>query len=467
MPTAEAPRTRHRSTPCDSRRAESLIEKARQQRIAAIFFAVQGLISAGYIAYILAYIDVVRQFTTEESAQVVSLVILGVSFLFEAIFEIPAGRVSDRRGHLATVRLSLGWYTVHALLYVVAAVAASTALPIAMGLLLIGAGELALRGGIALESGALSSWFVTSMRSAGYRGELAGYMAKRRLVTNLVWLVVGGLVLTALDSLGPWRLYFPFIISAVMYASALVVARAFARSAKRESSELSAHAGSFRLGLRQIGSNRILRGVIVTHTVFWTLGLLLLYYFKVPLEPLRDEPVPISFSTAAICAWACMLVMRTLASYTMSSVSERLLSRYRLVIYIAGQLLMAGPVFLIASTFNGQPMDTPRALIIFFLLLAVTRFGQEICKPLALAWIHEVIGSPGNEELEHNRATIESIVEATSVLGMVVVAGMALLSMLDWVPFGKDETVIPIMAVVGLAIVAVNIPMSLMALRRK
>src|SRR5690349_3661948 len=92
---------------------------ARRRQTEATFFLLTALQSVGYITYLLTMVDL---FSHTLGSTDVSLLIIALSLLAEALFEVPTGVNADRRGREYALRRSFVWFICHSALYFVAAI---------------------------------------------------------------------------------------------------------------------------------------------------------------------------------------------------------------------------------------------------------------------------------------------------------------------------------------------------------
>jgi hypothetical protein len=417
--------------PLDISDLELDYRRGLQIKYQLIHLLVTALSSAGYIAYVLSFstlLDSIATFYRQVlnvpilfDAHVFPIVVLAVSVMIEAILEIPTGRVADTKGHHIAIRASFILLTIHAALYCGSAILlAGSHLTMggalsALSMVLVSECFLAL--GTALQSGALNAWFVQSMTVAGFSGRLTVFMARRRLVTNLTWLIVGAIVLAE----RPNGLWIPFAMGVFCYIlggifSLILVTRVDLRTPDET--------GSFLEAWREIVETPILRSVFIAHTLFWSLGLTIAFFWQETLDPYKKNLIdaPNGESRLAIAlaiVWLFIMLGRLSASYVASILDRYIAKGAREMVYLIGQFMLAVPMMIlpVLAGFCG-PAGQIWAIIAIGVAFAISRCGQELAKPIAMAFVHEAIRN------ERNRATIESILEGFSGFGVTLVAGV-------------------------------------------
>ncbi len=468
------------SNPIDESLA--LLEKARQRYVFTTYLVISALISAGYIAYLLSFVALVgQQFESAASdgswkIPTSIFAVLAGSMLLEAFLEIPAGVISDRRGHHLAVRAGAVFLLLQLLTY--------TAIAVFMGesqlesnttfLILLSIGEIFLAWGTALQSGSLNSWFVVSVRRAGYVGSLTKFMARRRLITNLTWLVIGVLVV-ALRDLSLW---IPFAVGTVACALCTALSSLWLSSDQEDeeqeigllsclSETLAACVHSllclisfmlardiFRQFMESLGcilrSRRLLM-ILIVHLIFWTLGLTIAYFWQLPIKVAAPE----AQETALLSlAWLALILFRVAGSEYAARIPSSDQDDRRNRAFLGAQVIIGLPMFVL---FMLRDETGVGATLVLALALAVSRFGQELGKPIVMAWIHEEI----NAESERHRATIESINEGVSGLGLSLVLLIVLskpwLETKNLIPLGIDPVTF-CLGFLGVVVLIANIP---------
>jgi hypothetical protein len=435
-------------------------------RLQAIFYFVSALSSAGYIAYVIIFYDIYAR-ATGDKTHFTALVILSGSLFLEALLEIPTGAFADRYGYHKAVKLGFAALFFHALFYLIAAFRLQDQgtgnHPLIFSLLIIGEALAAL--GLALQNGSLNSWFVRNIRREGYGKELTPFMSRKRLATNLSWLIVG-LFAIVLRSQG--SLTGPFLIGVISYLVAFFVTLKLITGSRSEKKPerfslrffIRLTKDEFYGALGGILENRKLLVVAIAHAIFWTLGIIITYSWRQILE-IKEQSETFFLRYAGI-VWLIYSVGRILGNHIASriKVHEAHKRDNRVSFFNLGQFLMAVPLLfmiLVVKTANSTPL-----YMIVAILLAISRVGQELSKPITMAWTHEEIRT------ERYRATIDSLIEAST--GFVIVLVMLILVFISKTSSpGTDNTNIikNIVIMLSLTIIIINIPLAWFAMRKR
>jgi MFS family permease len=400
-------------------------QAAAQLKLQAIFYSVTALSSAAYIAYVLVYYDLLKV-ALGKSHEDWALLILAGSMLLEALLEIPTGALADRYGHHRSVLWSFVSLTIHALFYLIATLFTigngDSVNWAACSFIIISECLLAL--GTAFQTGSLHSWFVTSMNHEGYQGLYHVFMGRRRLTTNLIWLVVGIFVLL-LKGHGNYRFTLSFTVSVVAYVTAAIVTRKLVKAKDSKVSKKGRFSMSelyslmqdeFYGAVREILNNRKLTIVTISHAIYWTLAVVLTYSWQEILIPTNGQehaPLGAQMTLKFAVTWIIISLARVLGSeltkhIKIASAGAR---DSRVIYFIIGQLILGLPVLFIF--WYGQHPIYWEVLTVGAILLGISRVGQEFSKPITMAWTHEEV------KLDRFRATVDSVVEAAA--GFVIV----------------------------------------------
>lgn len=406
--------------------AEKERRASAQVRLEAIFYGVTALSSASYIAYVLAFSAFVQSALGSEHKDL-TLLILAFSMLTEAIFETPTGALADRYGHHRAVFWSFLALASHAAIYLIAIVFFShgdgvSVNWVALGLVILS--EIFLAIGTAFQSGSLNSWFTTSMQHEGYGGLLHPFMGKRRLTTNLVWLVVGTFILL-LEGHDTIMFITAFSVGTILYVVAAIVTRKMVTAVEpKKTDRLSVSLFNGLVRNELFGAmwviirNRKLLIVALTHSVFWTLAVTLTYFWKDIVGPLpRKVDGSLGWEFAII--WLMITSARVLGAGLAGRVSHTHEGKRdpRISGFIIGQVAIGLPLIFVITLAQTRW----QYLMFTALLLAVSRVGQEFSKPITMAWIHEETKS------NHFRASVESLVEGAAGIVIVILAAPILL----------------------------------------
>lgn len=391
-------------------------------RLQAIFYFVTALSSAGYIAYVIVFYDVYTRATGDQS-NFTALVILSGSLFLEALLEIPTGAFADQYGYHRAVRLSFAALFFHALFYLMATFRlqgqGTGNHPLIFSLLIIG--EALAAFGIALQNGSLNSWFVRNIRREGYEKELTPFMSRRRLTTNLTWLIIG---LFAIILRGRGNFTEPFIIGVVSYSAAFFVTLKLITGTHPEKKMEPFTATSFFQLIKDefygalggILENRKLFVVAVAHAIFWTLGIIITYSWQQIIGIKEGDKTLLPYAGVVYLGSS---LGRILGNHVASRIKVHEVHERdnRVGFFNLGQFLMASPLLVMILGLNiSNPM---RLYMIAAALLAISRVGQELSKPITMAWTHEEIRT------ERYRATIDSLIEAST--GFVILLVMLIL----------------------------------------
>lgn len=454
--------------------ALSSIQLTRQTYIKTVYFVITVFMNAGYICYLLSVADVFAKPGNAGSSTDANIFLLvAASLLLEAVLEIPTGLFADRHGHALAVRFGFGVLAIHALLYVFAAVSSDRTAIWSFGI----AAEVLLAVGTALHSGALNAWFVESMKSQGYDGEYSKFFARRRLLLNGVWFLFGSLAI----ALGEYQKWLPFALSFLAYGVGTVVASRTLRSDMNYAPPVGGSPRSDRQVVRDvivsavsmvvelpkawrqfvraisfIAREPVLRLVMFSHAGITTMGLAIGYFWKDLVQDHVLKPLEIGAASAVIVSgtWVAMVAVRILASDAVARMKPaKEGDRRRIVVYSFGQLLLGVPMVaapILVDTASIGPS------VVFGCGLLLTRFGQELAKPIATAWIHERTHDASI------RATVDSAFEGLGGLGFVPVYVLVY-----WRgSLGLDMDPLALMyCALGVGIVAVGIPLSILQMR--
>jgi hypothetical protein len=410
--------------------------RSKQAWLLFVYLGAVALTASGYIAYLQTYAHLFEKMTEGSEAIFIkpslvatpafALLLLAASLVFEAALEIPTGLYADRRGPQFAIKSSFCIFAVHSILYLITALGIENIIPLNKETILtiIVFAEMMLCFGTAMQSGALNTWFIQSYRATGYAGPLTSLMAKRRLVTNCTWMVVGAFVLM-LRELPMW---IPFLVAFLSYFAGGMVSFGFMKPVQRAKSDPTIVAKvediSFKSAWTEIRHSAPLRYILISHSAFWSLGLTLAYFWQRLVEYFHGGDMSAARNELALSlTWILISISRIAASAISSNLDALLKKGGRRAVYFLSQLVLALPIIFIGSlALLSPPKGSFWALAFGSVALAVSRFGQEIAKPISSAWIHEAIKS------EENRTTIESVFEAVSGLGVSLVALIVLVA---------------------------------------
>lgn len=436
---------------------EELLEDEKQAKILKlefVFYSLTALNSAGYIAYVLVYYQLVTQAIGGKNSAYLALLIFAFSLLLEALLEIPTGMYGDKKGHQKSVLLSFLFLTIHSVFYlgVVFLGPSSTEINWTACVLIILA-EILLALGTALQTGSLNSWFVVNFRNLGYKDEpLHKYMGRRRLVTNVVWLITGSIVLLIGTN---YKLSVAFIIGITAYLLAFVLTKKLAKPTpshtKKEAVNLTLRKymrEEFNGAMAEIFRNRKLTIVTITHSIYWTLALMLIYFWQEILKLVETDKNNLTLKY--VVAWLLIAFARIIGAKLSEGIKTdpTASSDKRVSNFIIGQILLSLPILFIL----GFKYEIWSFLTVGAVLLAVSRIGQEFSKPISMAWTHEEIKN------DKYRATTESLIEASA--GFVIVLILVLIFLLETYGINFDSQIVFVVLILSCAVLFINIPLT-------
>ena len=332
---------------------EELLEEEKQAKklkLEFVFYSLTALNSAGYIAYVLVYYQLVTKAIGGKYSAYWALLIIAFSLLLEALLEIPTGMYGDKKGHQKSVLLSFLFLTIHSVFYlgVVFLGPSSTEINLTACVLIILA-EILLALGTALQTGSLNSWFVVNFRNLGYKDEpLHKYMGRRRLVTNVVWLITGTIVLLIGTN---YKLSVAFIIGITTYLLAFVLTKKLAKPTpshtKKEAVNLTLRKymrEEFNGAMAEIFRNRKLTIVTITHSIYWTLALMLIYFWQEILNLVNTDKN--NLTPKYVVAWLLIAFARIIGAKLSEGIKTdpTASSDKRVSNFIIGQILLSLPI---------------------------------------------------------------------------------------------------------------------------
>lgn len=440
-------------------------QKASLLRLQAVFYFVTALSSAGYVSYILVYYN-----TAVSASGLVktALLLLAGSLFLEAVAEVPSGAFADRFGYEWAVKWSFVLFFLHSVAYLAASFLLRGASPgfhpLQFGL--VSLGEALLACGTALQSGALTSWFVTSIKREGYIGDLTPFMARKRFTTNLTWLIVGLFISLILK--GPGPVPAAFVVGAVAYMAAfLVTLRLIIKpDGERPLSSVMPFPSLYQItkeefygALSEMLKYRKLLIVSLTHAVFWTLGVIQTYFWR---QILNIDETGSSFLPYLSVIWFFFAFGQIAGNEIAARIRVYEVSKRdnRVIYFNIGQILM-GLSMLVIVNFRLNANTSTTAFVLAAVLLSVSRLGRELSKPLTMAWTHEEIRN------DRYRATIESLIEASAAFVIVlIVVPITILSKEEGTITQEGDNLIRIIVtILSCATLLVNIPITWFAMR--
>jgi hypothetical protein len=440
--------------------AKERLKSVRLRNIEISFNFLTGLTSAAYTLYLLCFTQLFVQVLGKERGTLVSLGVLALSLLLEAVMEPYTGQFSDRKGHHTSVRLSFVFLTVSILSYLFISHSFQVGANGSIWVALLVITECVLALGTAFQSGAINSWYVRLVREAGEAGPLTGFIARRRFWQAFAGIAVGACILFP-GSVSDVTV--PLTLAAVAYAAAMTISWVLIPACPIAPHQRESLLTAFRLALKDIASSKRLSMVFISTATLSPLTLFIGYYWQQAVISTEAGGVDRNSAFFAL-VWISLNVARLLGNGAATKIKSANEKDQRVKYYVKSQLLASIPLTIIP--FVLLLSGTIFASMFLVVSFALTRFGQEIIKPILLAWIHEDIPH------ESRRASIESIIEGAGSLGFFAL--LMIVSVLSYIKKGSFESsdmavVLWALAIIGFANLALCVPMMLREakLRRK
>lgn len=403
------------------------------RRVEKNLYFFTALQNAGYVVFLLLYLDYFTSCVTDTKAAVwIETSILFAAVLLGNVYSIYAGFESDARGHGRGIRKSFDFGVIHGLILALLPWMLPWGLPSAAALFLLFLAVLFQAVSSAYVNASYHAWFVASIHNLGYTGTLQPFTSRRRLVANLVWLLVGVPVIWFLPLIVSdlhIRITISGLVIAALYLVGAVKIRALIWSQQDigafetsgdYSSKGFAQTGwqSFKLAVGIIRQDAKVLYAAALWVVTWTLGVMVLYFWKDALlaqfqsSTTRQSPSAV-FATWAGLIWVLMTIGRVIGNWMAvmpdAASTKTKDNRLRLGGLLNGLPMVVYAVWLLAAHSFGDAFflnqSSMIAAILAVLLIVLNRVGQEIVMPFAYARLHESTASG----IAQNRAALESL----------------------------------------------------------
>lgn len=379
--------------------------------------------NSGYVIFLLLFADFV-EICKPANGSAQNSVLVETSLLFLAVlignfWSVYAGFESDAKGHARCIVKSFDFGVIHG--FILAILPWLTgAIPSAYLYAIVFLATLFQVISSAYVNASYHAWFVAAAHNLGYRGSLDPYTSRRRLISNLAWVIVGSLLLFMIFLRGkedPDRLILSIAGSAIaaFYLIGSIQSRAMRRSNDLGSFETIARdSASIKKNFLESFKNArmiMLRdsrvfGASTLFVITWTLGVMVLYFWQKALQT-KGETLDVSKWAGLI--WVILTVGRV-AGNSLAVLPDYVSEDARARRLNFGAWLAGGSMIFFFGwrfVFHRLGLDLPGmlTLTIAVLLLLVNRIGQEIVLPFAYARIHE----SNHPLIVQNRASVESL----------------------------------------------------------
>ncbi len=411
-----------------------------------VFSALQN---SGYVIFLLLYHDYMEVCDPRNDQGVW----LDTSLLFSAvlignIFSIYAGFSSDAHGHGRGIRKSFDWGVFHGVILMLLPFMPWQAPPLSIGCTVVFLAVLLQSFSSAYVNASYHAWFVSSVHNLGYTDALDAYTSRRRLIANLVWLVVGvfilwpfreifsdlktriwvsGAMITGFYLFGAWRIR--QIIWSKTDLGSFESASTFTKeTVAKNCLESFAQAWSI---IRHDG-NALTASTL--YVVTWTLGVMVLYFWQAALG---EHPSSGLLGRLGSVVWVLMTFGRVVGNSmaVLPEGSPLKESRLKLGGWLNGLSMVLFALLLLAVNKSTQPAifnEEMATAILAVLLIVTNRVGQEIVLPFAYARLHET----KSVSICQNRASVESFLSVWTSVPLLAVWGLitVLENLTNWKP---------------------------------
>jgi hypothetical protein len=400
-----------------------------------LFTALQN---AGYVVFFLLYHDYMEMCDPQNSQGVW----LDTSLLFSAalignLFSVYAGFASDAHGHGRGIRKSFDFGVIHGVILTLLPLMPWQAPPVSVGCVVVFLALLVQGFSSAYVNASYHAWFVASAHNMGYHGTLDSYTSRRRLVANLVWLLIGVAVLWPFQLIADLRTR--IYISGALITTFYLVGAWRIRKVIWSEQDMGSFESASTFSDKTVAKNwresfsqawSIIRhdGDALTaaalYVATWTLGIMVLYFWQAALA---EHPASRYLIGTSSVIWVLMTLGRVLgnsmAVLPAGSTATQKESMLRLGGWFNGLSMVTFAILLFfASKLAGSSMHSVEIVtaIIAVLLIVLNRVGQEMVLPFAYARLHE----SKSVAICQNRAAVESFLSVWTSIPLVAVWGL-------------------------------------------
>lgn len=427
-------------------------QKSEQFHLQTIFYVISALSSAGYIAYVISFWKIIELTVGADHGHKIAFIIVSAALALEALMEVPTGALADRFRHHRSVRWSFAVLALTSFIYFfVVQILLEFELK-DLSLVLIICAEIFLALGTALLSGSFDSWFVSNMAKEGYEKKfLTPFFAKKRIVTNVTFLIVGSL---ALLLKAENHIEIAFLIGIACHLAGYFMSRKFV-TGKNISSPIgpignflfflmSLMKEEFYGALREILKSTKLTITVISYAIFSALGIVILFFW----EPLTNTKANVEeeLTMNGIIIFLAFSFARIVGNKLAETIKmdEDGYRESRIYFLILGQFLTAFPLICLAVFRNEL------ALWVVILFISLSRVGQELSKPIFSSWTYEEVR---NKKL---LASVGSLIEASAgcVMALVLVS-----ILLGNIASDKSAMLSGIVSLLSCSVIIISIPL--------